>query len=526
MNEKFENKKTKPENPQAAQKKGSVILPSNKGMHPVFSLGTKRDMKEMMDRANREDLEDTVLLALWDFAGQDVFYSMHHLFLTKTGVYLLVFDIRVLLQPDSGKDALSYLTFWANSINLHAPEAPLLLAATFCQSIEAKESLMHVHKVLAPILKKTSQIVQNEKHSVAFFPIDNKDQTGIGYLRSVIENVLRQDNANAEEIPVSWLLLLDEMLLSRRNRNYLHYSMVKDIAKRNGILAATELDQILTLFHDRGMVVHLTSTEALKSIVTINPQWLINCLSSVIRDASLHPFEIDEIHNLGLEKDVELLFHQALASRDILEYVWKNEQVDFLLNLMERLMLLSPWGFDKNECYLIPSLLNEKFNGPNSGTRCVFDFSSTFLPNGVFQRLVCFCIAYSGSQSSKLKEPKLFKNCAHVTLEPDLEITLLEETASQCISLFIMEPRFAGKALSIAQSMLHKLNADVMNFGLRWETLLEHINTGHNSNENVFIPYDVARKKSLRPWFGEGLVHRTSGMSNVDPFSFVDSLKD
>lgn len=67
----------------------------------------------------------SVILALWDFGGQEVFHSLHHLFLTKNGLYCLVFDLVRLVQYP--KESLSKLSFWAESLLLHARQAPVIL---------------------------------------------------------------------------------------------------------------------------------------------------------------------------------------------------------------------------------------------------------------------------------------------------------------------------------------------------------------------------------------------------------------
>ena len=42
------------------------------------------------DRGNDPDGADAVTFSVWDFGGQRVFYALHHAFLTRHGVYLVV----------------------------------------------------------------------------------------------------------------------------------------------------------------------------------------------------------------------------------------------------------------------------------------------------------------------------------------------------------------------------------------------------------------------------------------------------
>ena len=45
----------------------------------------------------RED-KDSLKFTLWDYGGQRIFYSLHHLFLSKHGIYVLIFNMTQMLQ--------------------------------------------------------------------------------------------------------------------------------------------------------------------------------------------------------------------------------------------------------------------------------------------------------------------------------------------------------------------------------------------------------------------------------------------
>lgn len=97
-----------------------------------------------------------------------------------------------------------------------------------------------------------------------------------------------------------------------------------------------------------------------------------------------------------------LVFIQVFESIDILEYLWRNSKVEFLIDLMSRTLLISQWKFGDREetMYLVPSLFlkeNEKLEKDTTtfdGRTCRFDFSEFFLPIGVFQRLMCLCVSH------------------------------------------------------------------------------------------------------------------------------------
>eukprot|EP00511_Aplanochytrium_stocchinoi_P011954 CAMPEP_0204875770 /NCGR_PEP_ID=MMETSP1348-20121228/46820_1 /ASSEMBLY_ACC=CAM_ASM_000700 /TAXON_ID=215587 /ORGANISM="Aplanochytrium stocchinoi, Strain GSBS06" /LENGTH=757 /DNA_ID=CAMNT_0052032375 /DNA_START=59 /DNA_END=2329 /DNA_ORIENTATION=- len=285
---------------------------------------------------------DSMNLSLWDFGGQTVFYSMHHIFLTKTGVYILAFDMREFMSSQT--KAVKYLSFWLNSIKLHAPAAPVVVVGTFLSDIDNVKDIRFINVELDEVIKTiTAQVVTNEGEDLIIFPIDNKTGEGVDALRMKIEQVVRADPVVDQEVSMKWILLLDEILSKRKSSSYLLLKDVQRIAKDVEISTHKEFELALSLLHDRGMLIHLTATEILKNIVIINPQWLIDSLTKVIRDDILHRFNEGEFARVGLKEDLKRLFEYGLASRDILEYVWDQEQVDFLLDLMERTLLLSKW---------------------------------------------------------------------------------------------------------------------------------------------------------------------------------------
>mmetsp|Transcript_28998 Transcript_28998/g.35808 ORF Transcript_28998/g.35808 Transcript_28998/m.35808 type:complete len:328 (-) Transcript_28998:35-1018(-) len=327
------------------------------------------------------------------------------------------------------------------------------------------------------------------------------------------------------------MALLDQIHSKRNQSCYLTLSGdIRNLGLEVGIGSSVEQETALALFHERGLLIHLTSTAILKDIVVIKPQWLVDALGKVICDGNLH-IDKDQFKHVGLEEDLKATFEKGLASRDFLEYVWKGEceleQVDFFLDLMERTMLLSRWNFSENELYLIPSLLTdhsfvekENFKGP----RCVIDFSNSFLPNGVFQRLLCLCVAHcvrhrdknSETHRELVVEPSLYRNYAAIEFEPGFMTHLLEDEEAQCITIFVKNDDFAGKCLMIVQAMLRKVNHDVMGSGLKWDICLEDAVT------KEFLTLSDAEDEKLSPWFSCENKHIVA--ENIDLVSFLEML--
>jgi len=469
---------------------------------------------------------DSLMLSLWDFGGQEVFYSMHHIFLTKSGVYVLVCDLRKLRNENSRDEAVRYLSFWLNSIKLHAKDAPVIIAGTFSSEIEAEKEMNTINSVVSNLVKGSfPNVVLDKQNGTCFFPIDNSDLDGVLELRTSLEKVIYQDRAVNQQVSMKWMVFLDEILSHRSKHSYLELQTVYEIAKEKcNIEKAGVVDQALQLFHDRGMIVHLTATETLRNIIIIKPQWLIDQLSKVIRDETLHGYDQAEFENAGLKNDLRLMYDESLASAEFLSYVWEMDQVDFLIDLMQKTMLLSVWTYSEEKQYLIPSLLKKKYEGEPTGLRCKFDFSDSFLPNGVFQRLICISIAHCAEYSMKnggiqVGKPELYKNYGRFEFEPESYLGFHEDAESRSISVFVENQKSAMKSLGKIIAMLRKLNYDVMHGGLEWKTFVEDAGSGK------MLPYKTALKKGLQPWFEKPKKDvNVVASENVDLSSFLTSL--
>mmetsp|Transcript_11423 Transcript_11423/g.13013 ORF Transcript_11423/g.13013 Transcript_11423/m.13013 type:complete len:377 (-) Transcript_11423:1216-2346(-) len=376
--------------------------------------------------------------------------------------------------------------------------------------------------MLREILQNSSfpQVILNREEALSFFPIDNQDSFGIENLRLVVENVCRQDKSVRQEVSMRWINFLDEMLSVRKSKNYISLPMVKKMAFSMGITGNAEIEMALKLFDQRGMIVHLTSTEMLRNIIVLKPQWLIDGLTKLIRDDSLHMYNIAEIKQVGLMDALNSTFDKAITTRDFLEYIWQDSvEIDFFVDLMKRTMLLSEWPYSGNEkYYLVPSLLRENHQVSQiSGIRCVFDFTDTFLPPGVFERVISLCVAHAIKyrETNSQQIPEMYSNFASFEFDRGFSCTLLLESGR--IIIRIENPEFSSKGLHIFQSMFLKLNADVMGKGLSWKVLLEDLKT------HILVEHSEAQSRQLLPWFPNGEITSPSAtMINLE--SFLDGL--
>ena len=446
-----------------------------------------------------QSLEDmkSVKFTIWDFGGQRVFYSLHHLFLTRYGVYLVVFDLKK--HKKKPAESFDFLQFWLQSIRLHAKKAPVILVGTHVDLLRggAKE-VARIDKELRPFLAPYEQIHQNKPAGLTLFPLSNKTTEGIDAVRAQIERVSKQQDFLHMQISIRWLRTLDTLTADHK-RSWVSLTEVHEIAKQKcGISLIDEVGVMLKLFHELGVLIHFTSTTALEKVVITNPQFVIDQLGKVIRDPELHKLNMSEIRNAGLTTEVKNLQKDAIASYDLLQFFWGRGFTPFFIDLMRRTLLMSDWPFDNDSDrhFLIPSLLRKrKMPVETAGHTCVFRFGKGELPDGCFSRVVCLCLEYSTRQSGKVA-PLIGKHFARMaTGGNDATITL-----SQADSEIVLVSSPASDATNdafIVARMIQKVNEDVMGSGLRWEALYQDPET------NKMLNAQQAKKQRLAPWFDD-----------------------
>eukprot|EP00049_Salpingoeca_infusionum_P013197 m.246542 g.246542 ORF g.246542 m.246542 type:complete len:1402 (+) comp15381_c0_seq2:107-4312(+) len=161
--------------------------------------------------------KESITLTTWDYAGQRVFYTIHHLFLTNHGVYVIVFSMKKLLGQSTRPEALAYLRFWLNSIHMHAPQAPVLLVGTHKDVVTRSND----HKTLSALLADTfghhpsfGSVVPFSKQNLEFFPLDNtkgRDDPVVVELQRAIEKHASESDMIQQNVPYTWLQLHDSL---------------------------------------------------------------------------------------------------------------------------------------------------------------------------------------------------------------------------------------------------------------------------------------------------------------------------
>ena len=258
-----------------------------------------------------------------------------------------------------------------------------------------------------------------------------------------------------------------------------------------------EIDNMLLLFHELGVVLHFRSTEALHALVTTRPQWLIDSISKVIRDKAIHPYDPLPLEQAGLTSDAHMLLSMGLATRDLLSYLWDGAHVDFLIDLMRSLLLLSDWRyFDAESVFIVPCMLprvakvggyhTDVLTGASTSRGIKMSLAFSYLLPGIYERLICILV----STQQGGNEPVLSRTGSLLHFNAGYSVAVVP--SAHQLEFTVDKPMFAAEFATLVLSVMERIKSEVMGDRLTYETMVEV--------RQKMVLYDERVKRGSSPW--------------------------
>jgi hypothetical protein len=345
---------------------------------------------------------EPVKLTLLDHAGQDIFYTLHHLFINRFGVYVVVFNMEWLNDESNKKqeveEHLSFLRFWLNSIFVHAQSplgyegdavAPIILVGTHKDKVRNPVDHGNIHTLLCRELKhspawdfvvkfKEGETHEGPNRGLCFFPVTCKRQHGVEdavlqQLRAYIQKQVTKEEYVKYMVPMEWIRVMDK--IQEIKDKFASFESVARIAQECGVPSLPglsledELVYLLKLLTEYGLLMH-HSEPSLRNLVILDPfSFLVDPASRIIcnHENEYHvPKEImAALETHKLREAVNDLRERALLQPNLLMSIWSDIGVDMASKLKR---LLTKYGLivpviDKSSdssLYIVPSLLKAK----------------------------------------------------------------------------------------------------------------------------------------------------------------------
>ena len=436
---------------EAISTKGKLLKKPTQNRLRGYFANLARRMKQPV---NNQVIRRT--FALWDFGGQEVFHTVHHLFMTSNGVYILVMNLQKWLG--GWETQANLLKFWLESVFLNTNAAPVVIVGTHCELLDAV-SLSGISKVVEglPEIRDTN-IVQNVQDRLVFFPVENskprKYKSAFLNLKEAIETAANESlgEVSSKEIPLAWVFFMDYLIQDKSD--YLRKGEIQQKAFRLGITKET-VEEIVHFYHETGTIIHLgslksTVQDVLDDIVLLNPHWLLKALAAFVYDVNIHrskAFDLPE-HATQIREYED----NAILPQSLLFHFWKKyseKERKFLMALNEDLLLMSQYIFKlpgasqslPEKYFLVPGMLRKHSAAGLSTVPDVADRLSLLMkfdgptPKGLFERIIClFLSKSSGIEGST--HPSLFVNAAHFLFR-DANVYLLAKPKMSAYQIVI-----------------------------------------------------------------------------------------
>ncbi len=341
-------------------------------------------------------------ISLMDFGGQEAFYSLHHLYVTRESVYLVVFNMACLVgehaTAETIKQCMRYLSFWLNSIYLHARSqsadfdgsvAPIILVGTHRDVIssplqhEQISTMLHDYFHLSPVwssvLPFQEGVVSSGRGLLNMFPVDNRQKaseedhvdSSVTMIQKYIQSQLEQEDYIKRKVPLSWLRAFDAFMEARESgRPYLYLDDVQEIASNCGLPCLPNLSVeaevifMLKYFSGLGLIMHHDCPKLHNIVVLDFVRCLVNPASIIMCQHDIHQPPV-HLEAKARKKDYyDEFVTKGRVHMSLFQILWKdsveivNEVCELMVHYGLMLPILGDSAGSQDACaFLVPSLL-------------------------------------------------------------------------------------------------------------------------------------------------------------------------
>ncbi|XP_068718194.1 uncharacterized protein [Montipora capricornis] len=409
-----------------------------------------------------------VILTLWDFAGQHLYYASHSVFLSERAVYLLVYNLNknllaeaepcarqgindILLDNMNNETNLDNLLSWLVSVhNIRSVDVdanknleneatklcynylrpPVIIVGT-----NADQPFEEVETAQNCIQKSITDKAYVKHVRRKFFAVNNKDENdeGVQKLRQEIMKVLKKEPYMGEEVPLRWFNF-ERVVGALVAKQTYHIDLDRLLTIIKQVCHVDDEDEItamMNFYHDLGVIVKHGRT------VVLQAQWLIDLFKQLIAVP-----RFDEANPLYLDCWKELeengILRTTLVDHVFAHFIERGLFKEDILEMMELYGLIAKFSsgvstsdIEEEISYFVPTQLRSSPSAlreikPSERDPCplFLHFPDGFVPHGLFPQLVSRCISWCAENELK-KPPQLFNNGARFFVGRQLTFSLI-----------------------------------------------------------------------------------------------------
>ncbi|EGG24144.1 leucine-rich repeat-containing protein [Cavenderia fasciculata] len=335
-----------------------------------------------------------ITLSVWDFAGQEIYYTTHQFFLSERSVYIVAWNI--ILEEEASR-----VEFWLQSITTRTKDAPIIIVGTHLDDSNKASAKAVKKKMLEKYLPRFPNIR-------AIKMVSCTNGKGISSLRETLEEIVQSQPTMGESLPRSYMLL-ENLVKEETKKRIIPTIPWQEFVQMGTICTITDEAELLraTMFLNQlGSLVYFSKELGLKQFVILDPQWITVMLSSII--TTKHSYAKDGIL---AHKSLKQIWRPPQYPENLHPHlIMLLEKFEISYNLGGPLKKTSLEQIDENGQSLIPSLLpnerpasfaslwtayNPKLHQEQFGRNYEFEF----IPNGFFSRLMVRILNFAKTEA-------------------------------------------------------------------------------------------------------------------------------
>lgn len=435
---------------------------------------------------------NTYVLNIWDFGGQEIYHSTHQFFLTSRSLYVFVWDARA--EEEYGR-----IDYWLKTIESFAENSPIIIAVNKCDCSTTRvnridfESYKHKYPQIKSIIE-----------------ISCKDNINIERLRYIIKKEARQLPIMKIKWFYEWYEIRKYLEQLSIEKNFISYSEYKEICQEYNI-DEKEMRSLGKYLHDLGIILHYGDDISLRGIIILSPEWATNAVYKILDS-----------------QETILKNRNGILKMEDLPQIWKDEKIypidryDFLLKIMEKFQLC--FEISKGE-YLVAELLEnaalpipEGWSfGTNDIVKIIYDYD--FMPAGVMTRFIVEANQYlaEGMYGKRL----CWKKGAYMSYKKAYASVVMTDSISEKkIEIKVNKKQSANDAKELLNIIRQKLRE--INSTFKKLTVKEYVPCNCSEDCEYYFPYEtlcIALEK------GQNTIQCYNSFKDVDILNLLEGIE-
>ena len=303
-------------------------------------------------------IQDTsIKVNIWDFGGQDIYYSTHTIFITKRTVHVIVVESRI--NDDFGDRDLEN---WIKMVDNLAPNAPIIIVIN--------KSDVHIGDFPKNKMKRTYPQI------IGFVETSCKENENIDLLIDKIKEAVLLLDLFSEKYPSSYLEIIKKV--RNLNKDFIEFHDFFYLCKQvDNKLDKIRIENIMRLMHDLGIMLNIRDNKKIENTHVLEPTWVTNGIFKIISSKQL---AINKGH-ISKEEAFEVLDKEIYPSL---------RECEFILDMMEHFNLCYKSENHKDR-YFIPSSFSKDepvdFNWDNTQS-LKLHLNYEFSPSTILSRFI------------------------------------------------------------------------------------------------------------------------------------------